>query len=97
MITKEQQKYLRSLAHDRKPVVWVGQNGLTENVLEEIKSALNHHELIKIKLRTGDRDSRDGTIKIICAETEADLVQSIGNILTLYRKNKKDPVIKLPV
>ncbi len=54
-ITKTQQKFLRSKAHHLKPVLWIGQNGLTESVTAEIELALNHHELIKIKLRVGDR------------------------------------------
>ena len=54
-ITKTQQKFLRSKTHDLKPVLWLGQNGLTESVTAEIETALDHHELIKIKVRVGDR------------------------------------------
>lgn len=96
MITKAQQKYLRSLAHDRKAIIWVGHNGLTAKVLAEIEAALDHHELIKVKIRTVDRKSREGIIKEICAETEAERVQTIGNVLTLYKRNKKKPGIQLP-
>ena len=95
-ITKKQQKYLRTLAHDRKPIIWLGQNGLTENILAEIEAALNHHELIKIKLRVEDRESRDRIILEICNSTGSENVQKIGNIVAIYRQNKIQPGILLP-
>ncbi|OGT73991.1 MAG: RNA-binding protein [Gammaproteobacteria bacterium RIFCSPLOWO2_12_47_11] len=95
-LTKPQVKFLRSLAHDRKPVIWLGQNGLTDSVSSEIETALDYHELIKIKLRVGDRDLRDKTIEELCGKTRAEVVQRIGNIVTIYRKNRKHPGIVLP-
>lgn len=95
-LSKSQGKYLRSLAHDRKPVIWLGQHGLTDNVLAEIETALDHHELIKIKLRVGDRDLRNQIIEDICTRTRATAVQHIGNIVVIYRKNRKNPGIILP-
>ena len=95
-ITKTQQKFLRSKAHHLKPVLWIGQNGLTENVTAEIESALDHHELIKIKLRVGDRELRNKMIADICQITNAMQIQSIGNIVSIYRRNNKQAVIELP-
>ena len=96
MISKEQQKYLRSLAHGRKPVVMIGQNGLTENVLAEIASALDHHELIKIKLPRGERIAKEEMTREICSRTAAEKVQAIGNVLVIYKRNKQNPGIQLP-
>lgn len=95
-LTKKQEKFLRTLAHGKKPVVWVGQQGLTENVVVEMDNALDYHELIKVKLRVGDRDTRDSIIEDLCSVTGAELVQKIGNIITIYRKNRKKPAITLP-
>ncbi|MBF8269349.1 MAG: putative RNA binding protein, partial [Gammaproteobacteria bacterium] len=50
MLNKEQKKHLRTLAHNLDIVIWTGQHGLTENVMAEINTALDHHELIKIKI-----------------------------------------------
>jgi RNA-binding protein len=94
MINKQKLKILRSLAHDRKPVIWIGQNGLTENVNEEIIKALDHHELVKIKLRVGDRDARDKVCTSICHESGAELIQKIGNTIVIYRRNENAPVIQ---
>ncbi|MBK1672336.1 RNA-binding protein [Ectothiorhodospira shaposhnikovii] len=89
-------KHLRALAHSRKPVVSLGRNGLTEPVMEEIRKALDHHELIKIKVAIGDREQRDAAIQDICGKTGAELVQRVGFIATLFRRNPDKPVIELP-
>ena len=95
-LSKNQIKYLRSKCHDLKPVVMLGQKGLTEAVLNELDIALDHHELIKIKLSIDDRDARKQVIDEICRRCEAEEVQSIGKTLSIYLANKKDPVIHLP-
>jgi len=77
-------------------VLWIGQNGLTENVTAEIETALDHHELIKIKLRLGDRELRNKTVADICQLTHSTQIQSIGNIVSIYRRNDKQPVMVLP-
>ena len=75
---------LKSQAHDLKPVVMIGQKGLSKSVLEEIELALDHHELIKVKI-AHERDDRKACTKEIVTKTKAQLVQSIGKIITLYR------------
>jgi RNA-binding protein len=95
-LTKTQQKFLRSKVHHLKPVVWVGQNGITESVTAEIETALNHHELIKIKLRVGNKVLRNKTIENICRATHSLAIRSIGNIVSIYRRNDKQAVIDLP-
>ena len=95
-INNTQKKYLRQSAHHLKPVVWAGKNGISKSLIAEIEQALEIHELIKIKCQLGEREERDAGIEDICKKTGADLVQRIGNIVTLYKKNHKKPVIKLP-
>lgn len=96
VLTNEHKKFLRGLAHDLKTIIWVGQNNLTENVLQEIENALLYHELIKVKIRVGDHEARDDAISRISSHTSAELVQRTGNVITLYRPNNDKPVIKLP-
>lgn len=96
-LTHKQGKFLRRLAHNRKPVIWLGQHGLTENVLAEIEAALDYHELIKIKLRIGERDERNSLLEDICTVTGAEQVQQIGTTATIFRKNRgKSGGINLP-
>lgn len=93
-LTKPQTKHLRNLAHHLKPVISIGQNGITDNVLTELDIALNHHELVKIKLGTGDRDERQIMIEQLGRETGAEQVQAIGKTLTLFRRNTDKPKIQ---
>ncbi len=95
-LSNPQVRHLRGLAHSLKPVVMVGQHGLRESVLEEIGIALDFHELIKIKVSASDRDERDKIIASILDETRAELVQRIGNMAVLFRRNTKKPKIVLP-
>ena len=79
-------KKLRAEAHTLKPVVMIGQSGLTAAVLAEIELALDSHELIKVKIRA-ERDDRKLISEKICTDTGAELIQTIGQIAVLYRLN----------
>ncbi|MEQ9464936.1 MAG: ribosome assembly RNA-binding protein YhbY [Haliea sp.] len=85
-------RQLRAIGHKLKPVVTVAGNGLSDNVLQEVRRALGDHELIKVKIAVGDRDTRASVTEALCAETGATLVQSIGNIVLLLKRAKQpDP------
>jgi RNA-binding protein len=94
-LTNSQLRYLRGLSHTLKPVVMVADKGLSENVLSEIETALDHHELVKIKLR-GDRETRGEWVGEIERRFNAQRVQIIGQVACFYRRNPKKPVIDLP-
>jgi RNA-binding protein len=79
-------KKLKSEAHSLNPVVMIGQSGLTDAVLAEIELALDHHELIKVKIRA-ERDERKLISEKICTSTGAELIQSIGQVVVIYRLN----------
>ncbi|GLX79983.1 RNA-binding protein [Thalassotalea insulae] len=96
-LNKKQIQYLKGLAHSLKPVVLLGSNGLTEAVVAEIDYALNHHELIKVKIPTDDRETKGLIVEAICRETSSTKVQVIGKTLVLYRQSdeKKISIPKL--
>jgi RNA-binding protein len=83
-----EKKKLKAQAHPLNPVVMIGQSGLTPAVLKEINLALDAHELIKVKIRA-ERDDRSLIREQICTDTHAELIQSIGQVAVLYRKNPK--------
>ncbi|CAG7856181.1 hypothetical protein MCAMS1_00580 [biofilm metagenome] len=91
----ESKRKLKAEAHALKPVVMVGQAGLTDAVMAEIDIALNCHELIKIKIRA-DKDERSRIGDAICGQTEATLIQTIGQITVIYRKKPALPVKAKP-
>ncbi|MGL6117041.1 ribosome assembly RNA-binding protein YhbY [Plesiomonas sp.] len=94
-LSNKQKQHLKGLAHPLKPVVMLGNNGLTEGVLAEIDGALNHHELIKVKVASEERETKALIVDAIVRETKAHKVQVIGNILVLYRPSE-DRKISLP-
>jgi RNA-binding protein len=85
-VNSADKKKLRAEAHTLKPVVMIGQSGLTAAVLAEIELALDSHELIKVKIRA-ERDDRKLISEKICTDTGAELIQTIGQIAVLYRLN----------
>jgi RNA-binding protein len=95
-LSKKQIKFLRAKCHDLKPVILMGQKGLTEEVLKELDNALDHHELVKIKLSVDDRQVRQQIIAEICDKSQAEEVQTIGKVLSVYRANPERTVINLP-
>ncbi|MBQ2602589.1 MAG: ribosome assembly RNA-binding protein YhbY [Oscillospiraceae bacterium] len=94
MITSSQRAQLKSLAHSLDPVVMVGKNGITENVIQEADNSLRAHELIKGKvLETALMSSRE-TLAALAEATGAEPVQAIGNKFVLYRENPDIPLEK---
>ena len=98
-LNEHQKKFLRGLGHQLKPLIMVGEAGLSASLLAEFETTLAHHELIKVRVRVGDRDERDAVIEKLCDGSSAQLIQRIGNVALLYRPNlKKKPEkrIRLP-
>ena len=96
-LSESQKKFLRGLGHELKPVIMVGDAGLTESLFNEFCSSIEHHELIKVRVRVGDRERRDGIISELCEKGSAELVTRIGNIALVYRRNVEKPQIPLPL
>lgn len=94
-VTASQRRYLRQLAHPLKPVVTLGAKGVTDSVVAELEIALDHHELLKVRL-SGDRDERAAQLAQLLERTGAEAVQSIGHIASLYRANREQPRLALP-
>ena len=93
-LNNRQVRHLRGLTHKLQPVVTVADKGLTENVMAEIESALDHHELVKIKLRA-DRETRAGWIREITDRCAAEKVHVIGQVACFFRRNPEKQVIEL--
>jgi RNA-binding protein len=83
-ITKAQRSYLRRLANPLKPTVLLGKQGLTPELVDKASRELAAHELIKVRLLEY-KDQRDALAQTLVEETGAELVATIGNVITLYR------------
>ncbi|MCX7556838.1 ribosome assembly RNA-binding protein YhbY [Xanthomonadaceae bacterium JHOS43] len=95
-LSANQKRYLRGLAHPLKPVILMGAKGLTDSLLAELDLALEHHELVKVRITAEDREARDALVAELAQRANAQLVQRIGNIACLYRRNQEAPQIPLP-
>lgn len=93
---KTQLRFLKTHCHALDPVVRIGQKGVTEALMAELEIALAHHELIKIKVSMGDREARQAAITQIAGQSDANIVQQIGQIAVLFRRNHEKPVIVFP-
>lgn len=97
-LTPSDRRELKARAHALKPVVMIGNDGLTPSVIAEINRALKSHELIKIRVAGDDRDARAAALVEICTQTGAEPVQHIGKILVVFRMNppEEKPVTIAP-
>ncbi|MGD9787263.1 MAG: ribosome assembly RNA-binding protein YhbY [Sulfuricellaceae bacterium] len=94
-LTPAQRRYLKAQAHGLNPVVMIGDAGLSEAVLKEANATLARHELIKVKVHSDNRDTREALLAELCSQLDAAPVQHIGKILVVYRP-AKEPKLQLP-
>ena len=92
-LTNQQRRHLRSLAHHLKPVVMVGDKGITDNLLAELDRALEDHELIKVSIAGADKQQRRTLSEALCQNSTAELVQMIGRITVLYRPAQEPKIV----
>lgn len=89
-VSAAQMRELKEQSQLLKPAVIIGQSGLSDIVIQEIERALGEHELIKVRLTDDDSEVRAAIAQDICRATQAILVQTIGQVITIYRKNLEE-------
>jgi RNA-binding protein len=95
-LTDKQLRHLKGLAHSLKPVILMGNSGLTDAVVAETDRALGDHELIKVRLPGVDREQRDAALKTLAERTNSAFVTRIGHIAVLFRPRPKVSRYVLP-
>ena len=95
-LSERQKKHLRRLGHELHPIVLIGRHGLTPGVAEELRLALEHHELVKLRARVGSREDRDAIFAELARLTASEFVYRIGNVGLFYKKNSTLEKILLP-
>lgn len=96
MITPKQRKYLKSLAHNIEPVLQIGKSGVTDNVLVQLKDALEARELVKVKILNNSGLEANDVANEVSEKLRAEFVQSIGNKFTIYKESEDKKTIELP-
>ena len=96
-LTSKQRAHLRKLAHHLKPIVLVGNDGVTAAVLASIMDALNTRELLKVKLQeSAPIDVRAAAEQITAGLDDVHSVRTIGRTMVFYRPHPENPEIRLP-
>jgi RNA-binding protein len=90
ILTTRERSHLKARAHALEPVVYVGQAGITEELIGEVNRALKAHELIKIRIGGADRDERVTLGDEIAAKTDATAVHRVGKVLILWRPRPQE-------
>lgn len=84
----EKIKRLRTIGHQLKPIVTIGEQGLSAGVKTELERALDDHELIKIKFASNDRETRQAVLDSVLLASRAELIQQIGKVALICRVAK---------
>ncbi|EYF07993.1 ribosome assembly RNA-binding protein YhbY [Chondromyces apiculatus] len=95
-LTGKQRRHLRSLGHHLEALVQLGKGGLSENVTTAVGDALERHELVKIRLGTECPDDREEVAEALAGSLKAEVAQTLGRTILLYRRHPKEPKITLP-
>lgn len=96
MLTGKQKRFLRAKSNHEKPIFQVGKSGVTENMLAQINDALEKRELIKVKLLQNCLEDKHDVSETIANETNAYIVQIIGNNIIFYKESEENKTIELP-
>jgi RNA-binding protein len=96
MLTGKQKRFLRAEAHHLTPIFQVGKGGVNENMITQIKEALEVRELIKIAILQNNNDDKHEVAEDLAAGAGAELVQLIGHTVVLYKESRENKTIKLP-
>jgi RNA-binding protein len=96
MLTGRQKRFLRAEAHHLTPIFQVGKGGVNENMLNQIKEALEARELIKVSILQNNLDDKHQVAEDLAAGADAELVQLIGHTVVLYKESRENKTIRLP-
>lgn len=93
-LNSRQRQFLKAQAHSLNPVVMLGNDGLSDNVIKELETSIEHHELIKVKINAGSE--RKDQAQEVADAVNAELVSVVGRMAVLFRQRKEDSRFVLP-
>ncbi len=91
----DKRRELMARAHHLKPVILTGSAGITDALVTEADKAIEHHELIKVRLGGAEREERKAMAAELSKRLRADLIGTVGAVIVLYRKAHPAPTPKV--
>ncbi len=95
-LTGKQRRFLRARGHGLKPLVWIGKQGIADNLVAQLDGCLTTHELVKVKLLESAPHSVDDCADALADSVHAAVAQTLGRTILLYRPHPQLPVLQLP-
>ncbi|HIJ91684.1 MAG: ribosome assembly RNA-binding protein YhbY [Desulfobulbaceae bacterium] len=98
-LTGKQGRHLRGLGHHLSPLIMIGKDGVTDNLIAALEAVLAAHELVKVKIQDGCPYGREEAAELLAKQTRSRIAQIIGKTFLLFRENKElkeDKKIKIP-
>lgn len=95
MITTKQRSQLKGIASKIQPAFQVGKGGINDAQVAQIEDYMRVHEIVKIKVLDNSMYDAREVAEEVSGRTGADVVQVIGSKAVLFKRNEKEPVIKL--
>ncbi|MEJ6951874.1 ribosome assembly RNA-binding protein YhbY [Natronospora cellulosivora (SeqCode)] len=96
MLTSKRRAYLRGQANRLNPIIQIGKDGISDGVIEQVDAALDDHELIKGRILNNSMEDVRDAANQLADKTEAEVVQTIGNVFVIFRRNNEEPKYILP-
>ncbi|KUF21537.1 ribosome assembly RNA-binding protein YhbY [Bacillus safensis] len=96
MLKGKQKRFLRAQAHHLSPIFQVGKGGVNDNMVKQISEALEARELLKVSVLQNCDEDKTEVAQALVKGAKAELVQTIGNVIVLYKESKENKQIKLP-
>jgi len=95
-LTGKQRRFLRAQGHGLKPLVWIGKQGISANLVAQLDECLTVHELVKVKLLESCPLSVGDCAAAMADTAQAAVAQTLGRTFLLYRPHPEHPVLQLP-
>lgn len=96
MLTGKQRSYLRAQGNKLDPIIHIGKEGISQAVIGQVEEALTDHELIKGRVLKNSLEEARDVANELADKCEADVVQVIGNVFLIFRRNPEEPIYRLP-
>ncbi|MFP4661356.1 MAG: ribosome assembly RNA-binding protein YhbY [Halanaerobiales bacterium] len=96
MLNGKRRSYLRGEANGLNPIIHIGKEGINQGLIEQLDEVLEKHELVKGRVLNNSLEEVKDAAHELADSTDAEVVQVIGNVFVLFRRNEEEPIYILP-